>query len=101
LPSNMLPNWVEKRDKAVAGGQAEQPLIDYADFTDYRLIIERKDNWNTVFKPVFGRLEDVRESFQRLFPVRIATMHARLITQEDQLLLLVETRRVLKAIGVA
>jgi hypothetical protein len=99
LPPNMLPNWVEKRDKAVAGGQAEQPLIDYADFTDYRLIIERKDNWNTVFKPVFGRVEDVRESFQRLFPVRIATMHARLITQEDQLLLLVETRRVLKAIG--
>lgn len=35
--------------------------------------------WNAVFKPVFGRPEDVRESFQRLFPVRIATMHARLV----------------------
>lgn len=84
--------------QAVKGGQPEQPLIDYADFADYRQIIERKDNWNTVFKPVFGRAEDVRESFQRLFPVRIATMHARIVTQDDELLLVVETKRVLKAI---
>ena len=39
------------------------------------------------------------ESFQRLFPVRIATMHARLINWDDELLLLVETKRVLRAIG--
>lgn len=99
LPPNMLENWIHKRDVAVKAGQAEQPLIDYADFTDYKAIIERKDNWSIVFKPVFGRPEDVRESFQRLFPVRIATMHARFITQDDELLLLVETRRVLKTIS--
>lgn len=98
LPANMLDGWRDKREKALKAGEPEQPLIDYADFTDYRAIIERKDNWNTVFKPVFGRPEDVRESFQRLFPVRIATMHARLVTLDDELLLRVETRRVLKAI---
>ncbi|MBY0573377.1 MAG: hypothetical protein K2P84_06815 [Undibacterium sp.] len=98
LPAKMLESWVDKRDKAVKAGCAEEPLINYADFTDYRGIIERKDNWLTVFKPIFGREEDVRESFQRLFPVRIATMHARLITQDDELLLLVETKRILKAI---
>ena len=100
LPTGMFDTWTEKRDKAMKDGHAEQPLIDYADFTDYKAIIERKDNWNAVFKPIFGRAEDVRESFQRLFPVRIATMHARLITRDDELLLLVETKRVLKAIGV-
>ncbi len=99
LPPNMLDNWIDKRDKALKAGHDEHPLIDYADFTDYRAIIERKDNWNAVFKTVFGRAEDVRESFQRLFPVRIATMHARLITRDDELLLLVETKRVLRAIG--
>lgn len=99
LPADMFDKWIDKRHKAVEAGHAEQPLIDYADFTDYRAIIERKDNWNIVFKPVFGRQDDVRESFQRLFPVRIATMHARLITRDDELLLLVETMRVLKAIG--
>lgn len=98
LPPNMLEAWIDKRDRAVRAGEAEQNLIDYADFTDYKAIIERKDNWSRVFKHVFLRSDDVRESFQRLFPVRIATMHARLVTKDDHLLLLVETRRVLKAI---
>ena len=48
LPVGMLDAWVDKREKAVKGGQPEQPLIDYADFADYRPIIERKDNWNAV-----------------------------------------------------
>lgn len=99
LPPQMLERWRDKRDKAVKVGEPEQSLINYADFTDYRAIIERKDNWSTVFQPVFGRPEDVRESFQRLFPVRIVTMHARLVTLDDELLLRVETRRVLKAIN--
>lgn len=98
LPNGMLEEWCTKRDRALKVGEVERPLIDYADFADYRKIIERKDNWNTVFKPVFGRPEDVRESFQRLFPVRIATMHARIVTLDDELLLLVETKRVLRAI---
>ena len=98
LPANMLDGWIDKKEKATRAGEAEQALIDYADFSDYKSIIEKKDNWNQVFKHVFQRSDDVRESFQRLFPVRIATMHARLVTKDDHLLLLVETRRVLKAI---
>ena len=99
LPAGMLDAWTAKRDKAVQDGFPAEPLINYADFTEYKAIIERRDNWSTVFKPVFGRAEDVRESFQRMFPLRIATMHARLITSDDELLLLVETRRIMRAIG--
>jgi hypothetical protein len=98
LPSGMLDKWSSKRDVAVKAGQIESPLIDYADFTDYREIIERRDNWKAVFAPIFGRIEDLRESFQRLLPVRIATMHARIVTLDDRLLLVVETKRVLRAI---
>lgn len=101
LPANMLESWIAKRDTAVKAGEAERPLIDYADFSDYRQIIERADNWREVFKPIFGRPEDIRESFQRLQPVRIATMHARIITADDRLLLIVETKRVLRAVGNA
>lgn len=101
LPNGILDAWRTKRDTAVKTGEAERPLIAYADFTDYRQIIERSDNWKVVFKPIFGRPEDVRESFQRLFPVRIATMHARIVTLDDELLLLVETKRVLRAIRKA
>ena len=99
IPSTMHDGWQHKRVTAVKYNSNELPLIDYADFSDYKIIIEQKDNWSRVFKVVFGRPEDIRESFQRLYPVRIATMHARSITQDDELLLLVETKRVLKAIG--
>lgn len=100
VPGDMRKKWVEKRDKAVAAGEPERDIIHYADFSDYRILIERTDNWNDVFQPVFGRKDDIRESWQRLFPIRIATMHARLISQDDELLLVVETKRILKAIGV-
>lgn len=101
IPQAMREDWEFKRAKEGQRDGGELPLIDYADFADYKTIIEKKDNWNRVFKPVFGRSEDIRESLQRLFPVRIATMHARPIAQDDMLLLLVETKRVLKAIGKA
>ncbi|MDX1170682.1 hypothetical protein GOL87_27620 [Sinorhizobium medicae] len=95
LPNGMLDRWMEKRETDIQHGAEAAPLIEYADFTDYKAIIERGDNWTKVFQPIFGRKEDVRESFQRLFPVRIATMHARIITLDDDLILRAETTRVL------
>ena len=67
---------------------------------DYVTIITQKNNWNEVFEPVFSRPTFVQESFQRLYPIRICTMHARMITQDDELYLYVETKRVLSAIGI-
>ncbi|MBX8493786.1 Swt1 family HEPN domain-containing protein [Pseudomonas cichorii] len=99
IPQKLLESWIAKRDKAVNAGQAGCPLIDYADFTEYSMIIERNDNWQDIFQVTFGRREDIRESFQRLFPVRIATMHARIITLDDELMLRVESKRILNAIS--
>lgn len=99
VPSDTYAKWLEKRQKAADSGEAPRPLVAYADFTDYERILLRKDNWDAVFKAVFRRQESVRESLQRLYPVRLCTMHARLITQDDELLLFVEVKRLLKAIG--
>lgn len=98
LPPTMLTSWKDKKEKSIKAGHLEFPLIDYADFSEYKIIIAKQDNWDRVFKHIFGRKEDVLESFQRLFPIRIATMHAHMITNDDELLLQVETKRVLKAI---
>lgn len=92
--------WVEKREKAKESGESERPLIAYADFADYESTIIRSDNWERVFKSVFKRKTSVQESFRRLYPIRICTMHARLITREDELYLCAETTRILNAIGV-
>ena len=98
LPNGMYDHWQEKRSAAVGTRAQGHALIAYADFSDYVLIIMRKDNWRQVFSAYFERREDVRESFQRLHPIRLDTMHARPISQDDELLLYVEVKRLLRAI---
>jgi len=100
VPGDIRKAWIEKRGKAKDGGEPEWPIIAYADFTDYVPIITRKDNWKKAFEPIFWRPAFVQESFQRLYPIRVCTMHGRLITQDDELYLYVETKRLLAAIGI-
>lgn len=99
LPNGLYQQWQEKKSEAERHGGRTWPLIAYADFTDYERVICKKDNWRDVFAPVFGRPESVRESFQRLYPIRVCTMHARAITQDDELLLFVEARRLINGIA--
>lgn len=91
--------WKQKRDSAVKKGEEEQPMIWYADFTDYERIITRKDNWKDTFEGKFINMMDLQISFQRLYPIRNCTMHTRPLTKEDFLLLTVEAQRILRAIG--
>lgn len=98
-PKDVYDSWVEKRNGARQAGVSDRALISYADFTDYQKIICRKDNWREVFKGYFLRTEYVVETFQRMYPIRLDTMHARPITQDDELMLYVETRRLIKVIG--
>jgi HEPN superfamily Swt1-like protein len=95
LPKGMYEKWQEKKRAQYARAR-NRPLIAYADFNDYPLVICKGDNWREVFAPFYNRQESVRESFQRLHPVRLDTMHARPITQYDELLLYVETQHLLK-----
>jgi len=101
LPNGVCDQWREKKRKAEEAGAEVRPLIEYSDFTDYTGIICKKDNWREVFQSFFRREESVRETFQRLHPIRLDIAHARLITQDDELLLQVEVRRLEKAIGDA
>jgi hypothetical protein len=98
LPNDLYESWQEKKRKGKEAGGKEWPLVAYADFTDYERVICKRDNWREIFAAFFGRPESVRESFQRLYPIRLDTMHARPITQDDELLLYVETRRLVKVI---
>lgn len=98
LPNGLYEKWHERKRAAEEGSDSEWPLIAYADFTEYEPVICKRDNWREVFAPIFGRPESVRESLQRLYPIRVCTMHARPITQDDELLLYVEARRLIRVI---
>jgi hypothetical protein len=85
MPPGLLPlahpsSYFEPQSRTLAGNS--------------RLIC-KTDNWKDVFGVVFGRMESVRETFQRLYPVRLDTAHGRL---DDELLLSVEFKRLEKAI---
>ena len=101
VPGDIWKGWRDKQEKAHINGVPEYPLIAYADFTDYEKIILRKDNWERVFEPIFERKTLVQEAFQRLCPIRVCTMHARIITQDDELYLHVEVKRFLAVMGIS
>ena len=92
IPPEIVEKWKDKQSIALDKGERPRPLIAYADFTDYERIILNKQNW-PVFAPFFRRQTSVQESLQRLYPIRICTMHARFITQDDELYLRAETQR--------
>jgi len=98
LPNGLYDQWMQKREDAVKAGREPKPLIAYADFNDYELVICKRDNWREVFGGYFARPESVRESFQRLHLIRVDTMHARPIGQDDELLLYVEVRRLIRVV---
>jgi len=98
LPNGLYEKWTEKKQASEKKSEAKWPVIFYADFTDYELVICKRDNWREVFAARFERPESVRESLQRLYPIRMCTMHARAITQDDELFLYVEARRLVKAL---
>lgn len=99
LPKGMHDRWQAKKATEMAGGRPEQPIIHYADFSDYNDIILGNANWRDCFKETFKREEAVREAFNRLRPIRIVVAHMRILTSEEHMLLNLEVRRLLRAIG--
>lgn len=97
LPNGLYDKWQSKK-LSDTGQAVDWPLVAYADFTEYVDIICRTDNWKEVFGPVFKRKESVRESFQRMYAIRIAIAHTRPISNADALYLFVEVKRLLEAL---
>ena len=100
VPREIRQRWLNKQQKSQRNSKREYPLIAYANFTDYKKIITQEDNWKNAFESTFDRKDSVRESFRRLEPIRNDVMHSRPITQEGELYLYVEIKRILTAIGI-
>lgn len=99
LPQGMLEKWKEKKNRKEKKKGPSRPVLEYSDFTDYIEIITKKKNWDSVFMVLFETKEDVQESFRRLFPLRLDTMHSRYISKNDQMLLYSETMRLFAKIN--
>lgn len=85
--------WHDRREVDRGGGRPAGPLIEYAGFEDYRLIIERRDNWDEAFRAVFGTKPPVLEALRRLSLIRNPIAHFRTITVDDLIDFAAERRR--------
>lgn len=86
LPSDVL-------DKYKKGIQSEQSIkwsnfiphhpIYYIDFPDLKKIIQKRDNWNSVFKEIFRREEIFSSSVTEIEFIRNKIAHNRIISNND------------------
>jgi hypothetical protein len=58
------------------------PLF-YIDFADYIKIITRRDNWRTVFEPIFKDKEIISAKLRELEPIRNAVAHVRELSRTE------------------
>ncbi|MFW9915984.1 MAG: Swt1 family HEPN domain-containing protein [Candidatus Thorarchaeota archaeon] len=80
----------EKNEKPYPWSEdKEHRLLDYADFSDYAKIIEKKDNWHEVFKPIIRDKNTFVTKLRELEPIRNDISHSRSLDdmQKDTLTL--------------
>ena len=86
LPGDVLEKYHKGIDleKSVKWSQlVPHHPIYYVDFPDLRKIIEREDNWEDAFRPVFSRKEIVSGTFSELEVIRNKIAHNRKATTVD------------------
>lgn len=98
-----VDEWRRAQETARKCRRPVGPLLDYCDFTDYIHIIGRRDNWPRAFERIFVRKESITESLQRLYPLRLATMHSHVnwISAQEIYLMDIELVRIYSAINAA
>jgi hypothetical protein len=78
---------------------SHHPLY-YIDFSDLKVIIERNDNWNDVFKSVFGSNKIIiQATLEELNEIRNKIAHNRKATAKDQVIVKAAYNKILKTIG--
>ncbi len=100
INKNLVADWETKRQATVAGGERPLPLIQYSNFMELKDIIIGGDHWNLVFKQVFVRKEHFVTSMERLYPIRNSLAHSRPIGQGQQIHLISEAARILRAFEI-
>lgn len=98
IPTTMYDKWRSRQERSQQVNAMQNTLVAYADFSDHLDIFCVRDNWQSVFRSFFYRQEDIRESFQRLYPISQDTLYKRPVTLDDELLLLIESKRILRQI---
>jgi tetratricopeptide (TPR) repeat protein len=100
IPKDVRDKAEERKNKSERAPYPGPNLhpIWYIDFPDYAKIITRKDNWQEVFKPIFGKVERVKVMMDELKPIRDKIAHMKPLTPREQINLEALSRDLLECI---
>ena len=101
VPEDMRKRWLERQKEDRQAGRPVYSPIQYADFMDLAHVIDRNDNWQKVFKPIFRDRDDFGVSLRRLHPIRKAIAHSRPLGRSEVLTLMSEATRIFKALRIS
>lgn len=99
VPQDRRDNWAARREKSVARGFPRLALIYYADFSELKDLISKRDLWSQFFGDIFGVREVFIGSMIRLHAIRIELAHSRSISNTSRLRLELEANFILGALG--
>lgn len=100
IHGDLRKKWQERKAADHEKRGDSFPPLYYADFMELMHIICEGRNWNDAFKRFFVSKTDFEVSMQRLAPIRNTIGHNRPLVRTDQLILLAEGTRILRALGV-
>ncbi len=78
VPSEIYNRWLNKKQDKEEKALAEIEILDpifYADFSDYAVIIERRDNWEELFHKYFINKQVIQTKLSELCEIRNDIMH--------------------------
>ena len=96
----LIQEWTDRRDEAVAKGESPLTLIHYSNFMELKDIVVRRNHWREVFQDIFKQKEHFQTSMERLHPIRLPLAHSRPIGTAQQYHLISEAGHILRSLGI-
>ena len=98
----MVKRWKDRmgEDSARPGSpKRNASLIEYSDFYDLATLILNRGNWNQCFKKFFGNANVIQAKMYELVPIRNDIAHNRHLSEDNELMLRLYSKQILKLIS--
>ena len=98
----MVEAWKERmEDDNKRSGSSKQnaSLIEYSDFYDLVTLIVNRGNWKKCFEKFFGNANVIQAKMYELVPIRNDIAHNRHLSEDNELMLRLYSKQILKLIS--
>ena len=98
----MVEAWKKRMDddsKRPGSSKQNASLIEYSDFYDLVTLIVNRGNWKKCFEKFFGNANVIQAKMYELVPIRNDIAHNRHLSEDNELMLKLYSKQILKLIS--